>query len=233
MEKYLRQGLGGVVSEVEIRKMTKNAKALHIIQLSCEGEILDEISHFETAKDVWYHLSRQYEVKSKVKANTDITIASVDDSYGENIKLFKEVERGYYSGNIGERIYSKSASGRTLLHVAAIAGHVNVVEKLVKEGEDKLVNMKDERGYTALALVSHYTGNTEIAKCMVENELGEKLLSMQNSDGEIPVLLAAANGRKKMTTYLYSRTPQEVLKRDFRDRVLLLERCITARIFDI
>jgi hypothetical protein len=55
-------GVDQSVSEVddEVTKRTKNAQALHIIQISCGREIVDEISHFTTAKKAWNHLSTQY-----------------------------------------------------------------------------------------------------------------------------------------------------------------------------
>jgi ankyrin repeat protein len=81
-----------------------------------------------------------------------------------------------------------------------IVGHEEIVKKLIKEGKDKLVKMRDKRGYTALALVVELTGNINIAKCMVEKNGGQSiahdLLSMKNNDGEIPVLLASAEGNK-------------------------------------
>jgi len=101
----------------------------------------------------------------------------LDDSLGQQHKeLFRRVERGDYIGNIDtdSDIYIQSASGRTLLHVAVIAGNLKNVEKLVKEGKDKLVNMQDNQGDTALALVARYTGNTNIAKCMVERKIGPR-----------------------------------------------------------
>ena len=101
----------------------------------------------------------------------------LDDSLGQQHKeLFRRVERGDYIGNIDtdSDIYIQSASGRTLLHVAVIAGNLKNVEKLVKEGKDKLVNMQDNQGDTALALVARYTGNTNMAKCMVERKIGPR-----------------------------------------------------------
>lgn len=161
-----------------------------------------------------------------------------DDSLGEYKELFRKVERGDDIGNIGmdSEKFVATASGRTLLHVAVIAGNVKNVDQLVKKGKDKLVNMQDEQGYTALALAARYTENTDIVKCMVEKKDGtirEGLLTTQDKEREIPVLLAAAHGHKEMTTYLYSQTPGEVFDGDSRSlyRVLLLTRCITGEIF--
>lgn len=273
----------------------------------------------------------------------------LDDRLSQQHKeLFRRVERGEYIGNINtdSNIYITSTSERTLLHVAVIAGNLKNVEKLVKEGKDKLVNLQDNHGDTALSLVARYTGNTDMAKCMVEKKTGpreeeaevmvmttkrfrelvaentvktikwflklvlksilrilriceqlakntveskkgnhetvgrsrtvktikkirervtpkrtvetkkgtheevaresmvetkkeskkveirEKLLEMQNKENVIPVLLAAANGHKELTTYLYSKTPSKVFDgTNSHNRVLLLSLCITAEIF--
>lgn len=53
------QGLSGHVQSEASWKM-KDAKALHIIQLSCGRQILDEISHSKTAKEAWIFLRDKY-----------------------------------------------------------------------------------------------------------------------------------------------------------------------------
>ena len=155
--------------------------------------------------------------------------------------LFTRVESGDYIGNIitDSNVCIRSASDRTLLHVAVIAGNLKNVEILVKKGKDKLVNMQDNGGDTALAFVARYTGNTDIAKCMIEKTKWsdsqvsrENLLEIDNKEKVIPILLAAANGHKELTTYLYSKTPSKVFDGDdSQNRVLLLSLCINAEIF--
>ncbi|KAK2373749.1 Ankyrin repeat family protein [Trifolium repens] len=49
-------------------------------------------------------------------------------------------------------MFSTSSSGRTILHVAVIAGHEEIVKNLVKERKDKLVKMKDKREIFCVAL---------------------------------------------------------------------------------
>ncbi|PNX76669.1 ankyrin repeat-containing protein, partial [Trifolium pratense] len=139
----------------------------------------------------------------------------------------------------GMAMFSTSTSGRTILHVAVIAGHKEIVKNLLKlKRKDELVKMQDNRGYTALALVAELSGNTDIAKCMVEMKggelIGQDLLSMKNNDGEIPILLAAAKGHKEMTSYLFTKTELKDMTHDnFHNGVLLLTRCINAEIFDV
>jgi hypothetical protein len=141
----------------------------------------------------------------------------LDDSVGQqHAEQFRRVERGDCIGNIDNYLdlYMTSASSRTLLHVAAIAGNVENVKMLVEKGSDRLLLMQDKHGDTALALVARFTGNTDIAKCLVETKNGphERLLEMENNENDItPILMAAANGHKELTTYLYSKTPSKML----------------------
>jgi len=159
-----------------------------------------------------------------------------DDSLGEQHKhIFRRVKRGLYIGHIDRDsdIYIKSASGRTLLHAAVVAGNVENVEMLMKKGKDKLVNMQDNHGDTALALVAR-NGNIDMVKYIVERENGfhERLLEIHNSKYEIPILIAADNEHKELTTYLYSKTPTTQFEgSNSHNGVLLFERCITAKIF--
>lgn len=239
----IEQGLGDAYQSVskverEVSWKKKNAKALHIIQISCGKRIQDELLHFKTASEAWNHLANIHGRTQKGKLYP-LKDTDLDDSLGEHHKhIFRRVERGVYIGNIDtdSDIYIKSASGRTLLHVAVVAGNVENVEMLVKNGKDNLVNMQDNHGDTALALVARCTGNIDMAKCMVERENGshERLLEMHNSKKEIPILIAAANGHKELTTYLYLKTPSRVFDgSNSRNRLLLFERCITAEIFDV
>jgi ankyrin repeat protein len=107
----------------------------------------------------------------------------------------------------------------------------------VYEGGNKLVEMVDDDGHTALSLVAEASGNINIAKCLVENERGEairqELMILKNDAGEIPILLAAAEGHKELTNYLYARTELENLIDDenFHYPALLFTRCINAQIF--
>ncbi|KAI5438151.1 hypothetical protein KIW84_024047 [Lathyrus oleraceus] len=222
--------------DIEAVRKTKNAKALHMIQLSCGREIVDEISHFPTAKEAWNHLRILY--GKEIKATAHIEQADLESSIDQLHKdVFRRVERGQDIQNtdIGEDVlYMTSTLGRTLLHVAVIAGNVRNVETLVAKGKDTLLDMQDRNGDTALALVARYTGNTYVAKCMVETNnykgFRHNLLVLQNNENVIPILMAAANGHKQLTTYLYTRTD---LSQDNNSRILLLSLCITAEIFDV
>ncbi|GAU42455.1 hypothetical protein TSUD_235240 [Trifolium subterraneum] len=190
----------------------------------------DDTQHFNNTPDI-----------EQVVLDLDLDL-DLDDSIGQqHTEQFRRVERGDCIGNIDNYldVYMTSASSRTLLHIAAMAGNVENVKMLVEKGSDRLLLMQDKHGDTALSLVARYTGNTDIAKCLAETKTGphERLLEMENKENDIPILMAAANGHKELTTYLYSKTPSKVLdginSKHSKNRVLLLERCIAAEIFDV
>ena len=64
MKSYLRgENLWDVVESASTLTpidAQRDAKALHIIQLSCGPDILDQIKHFETAKVAWNRLAALY-----------------------------------------------------------------------------------------------------------------------------------------------------------------------------
>lgn len=139
----------------------------------------------------------------------------------------------FISGNKVEVSRLAPDSG-SVLHVAAMAGHANIVRELIStSGGKELLKKTDQRGFTALALVAHLTGNIDVARCMVDNiddnNVRQDLLTTKKSNVEIPLLLAADKGHTEITRFLYEKTPTDELSQP--DLVLLLERCIKAEIF--
>nr|POF25471.1 ankyrin repeat, ph and sec7 domain containing protein secg [Quercus suber] len=98
---------------------------------------------------------------------------------------------------------------KTALHVAAEAGHVHIVEELVKQMSEENLEIKDIDGFTALACTT-YNGNYRMAECMLGKN--ENLISIRNYKENIPVVQALMNGHLKLARYLYLLTPLEILK---------------------
>ena len=98
--------------------------------------------------------------------------------------------------------------GQTALYVAAEAGHVHIVEELVKQMSEENLEIKDIHGFTALARAT-YSGNYRIAECMLEKY--ENLIRIATNAGDIPVVLALYNGHLKLARYFYLLTPLEIL----------------------
>ncbi|WVZ09581.1 hypothetical protein V8G54_014111 [Vigna mungo] len=241
MKCYLRgENLWDVVESSSVSTpidAQRDSKALHIIQLSCAPNIFDQIKHFQTAHIAWNHLARV--CRSEFKVHQHILHGVVSD-VSEHKALYKLVETGDWKGTSSylkgqpNAIFWSPPSARTVLHVATIEGHMNIVERLVVLGKKQLVEMQDKDGNTALALAAGYTGNVNIASSMVKVEGGEEVLAIENKEGEIPLLLAANSGRKRMTRYLFLKTPSHVIdQQSSHNRLLLLERCIRAHIFDV
>ena len=100
---------------------------------------------------------------------------------------------------------------KTALHVAAEAGHVHIVEELVKQMSEENLEIKDIYDYTALARAA-YNGNYRIAECMLGKN--ENLIRIATNDGDVPVVLALYNGHLKLARDLYLLTPLEILKQE-------------------
>ena len=97
---------------------------------------------------------------------------------------------------------------KTALHVAAEAGHVHIVEHLVKEMSEENLEIKDFEGFTALVRAA-YNGNYRMAECMLGKN--ENLICIATNEGNIPVVLALFNGHLNLARYLFLRTPLEIL----------------------
>ena len=99
--------------------------------------------------------------------------------------------------------------GKQVLHIAVIAGQVDIVKNLVELMDAKELERKGTiDGFTALADAT-VNGITRIAKCMVEKNPG--IVSIATESGMLPVVLALAYGNKNMAHYLYDVTPKEDL----------------------
>lgn len=120
-------------------------------------------------------------------------------------------------------------TGLTPLHIAALAGHVRVVEKLVdKLKPEDLGQKEDLLGYTPLALAAS-DGITEIAQCMLTKN--RTLAGISDGDEMLPVVIACNRGKKEMTRFLYSHTPQEKLAPgQGKNGASLLSNCIASQI---
>ena len=100
-----------------------------------------------------------------------------------------------------------TVNDQTALHVAAEAGHVHIVEELVKQMSEETLEIKDIFGFTALARAA-YNGNYRMAECMLGKN--ENLIRIV-TENRIPVVVAFGNGHLKLARYLYLLTPLEIL----------------------
>ncbi|XP_070673748.1 uncharacterized protein [Malus domestica] len=97
--------------------------------------------------------------------------------------------------------------GKTALHIAVEAGHVDIVKELVSLMDEADLEIKSV-GRTALAIAAT-KGIIEMAQCMVTRN--KKLLSIPDACNHLPIVDAYLLGQWHMARYLYSVTPLEDL----------------------
>ena len=121
-----------------------------------------------------------------------------------------------------------SPTGQTPLHVAALAGHVKVVEKLVdKLNPEDLEQKEDVQGCTPLALAVS-VGITEIAQSMIRKN--RSLANILDGYKILPVVIACNRGKREMTRFLYSHTgPEELAPEKGKNGATLLSYCISSK----
>ncbi|PPR98727.1 hypothetical protein GOBAR_AA21939 [Gossypium barbadense] len=119
---------------------------------------------------------------------------------------------------------SLSTDGDTALHIAVLAGHVDIVEELVGRISALELAVKQKYGSTALNFAA-IGGVTEIAELLVEKN--RKLLEIPNDHEQIPLVVAALYGHRDLVQYLYLKTPIEELDPTSKNHgAILLTACI-------
>ncbi|KAH1097726.1 hypothetical protein J1N35_014647 [Gossypium stocksii] len=126
---------------------------------------------------------------------------------------------------------SLSTDGDTALHIAVLAGHVDIVEELVGRLSALELAVKQKYGSTALNFAA-IGGVTEIAELLVEKN--RKLLEIPNDHEQIPLVVAALYGHRDLVQYLYLKTPIEELDPTSKNHgAILLTACIMDEFYDI
>ncbi|KAG6628913.1 uncharacterized protein LOC122294116 isoform X2 [Carya illinoinensis] len=94
--------------------------------------------------------------------------------------------------------------GGTVLHAAVEAEQECIVEELVNMISEHDLATQDDFNNTALHDVS-INGNHRMAEYLITKN--KSLVSVRNSDGDLPVTRAMGFGHKELGRYLYSQTP--------------------------
>ena len=90
----------------------------------------------------------------------------------------------------------KDWDGRTLLHLAASHGHLDIFRYIIAQGLET-VSPRDDRGCTPLHDAAYF-GELEMVKCIMD-KLEDK--NPKNFDGETPMHLAVQEGDKQEGDY--------------------------------
>ncbi|CAN1345068.1 Ankyrin repeat-containing protein NPR4 [Linum perenne] len=162
-----------------------------------------------------------------------------DTDYTRNLRLYRALDSGDWEAS--KRLLnlhttaataSLSPDGDTPLHVAVLAGHVEIVEGLIAgilPAEALLI--KNRSGATALNYAA-IGGVMRITECLVRR--APELVRVPNLNGHIPVVVAALYGHDEMVRYLYHATPKDELVSPSGDRIngaMLLTTCIVDGLY--
>ncbi|MDQ7821985.1 MAG: ankyrin repeat domain-containing protein [Candidatus Eremiobacteraeota bacterium] len=107
----------------------------------------------------------------------------------------KGVQEFLDSGNYD--INEKDERGRTLLHLAVIGGHVEVVALLIEKGTD--INAIDKYSGEPPLHAAIINGHEDMASFLIENGAD---IDAQTPRGDLPIHLAAKNGHEKVVALL-------------------------------
>ncbi|KAL5568917.1 hypothetical protein UlMin_025492 [Ulmus minor] len=239
---------------VEANDDAKNASALHAIHISCGSDAFLVIKDIGSAKDAWKTLEEKYRTKvvpynrkENIKTSLiklrKITIQIKKFEYKDFFEAVRNINDDW---RIVKDILTKHpqedeeivksihpGTEETGLHVAATAGNENIVKELVKLMQIGDLEITGTDNLTALR-EAVLTGNTKMAKCMVEKN--KKIVSIgANPDNSLPVVDALSYGYKDMADYLYSKTPKQDLspEKNFNNAAALLFWSIDAKDYDI
>ncbi|XVF61114.1 hypothetical protein PTKIN_Ptkin08bG0102900 [Pterospermum kingtungense] len=249
LKSYLiSEGLWGVVSgqEAEPEKsdeerydlwVKKNAKALHAIQISCGADTIAKIGENESAKCHWDRLAEKLPLP--LPQGSGLLLHQGESKVFQYDALYKAIEGGNLEAAqlfldakpdaVREKITLKED---TALHVAVLAGKVDIVKELVRRMEKADLELKNDMGETAFSIAT-INESHEMVRAMVDKD--PNLLNVKNKYGAIPVVVASLFSAKQMVRDLYSQTPKEILKPENEDRsgATLLNTLIADDIFDL
>nr|POE66454.1 ankycorbin [Quercus suber] len=196
----------------------KNAIALHAIQMSCRPDTFSDIREISSARIAWNLLAEKYETRDP-NPSSSLAGESDEGNINDGVEIYLDLYKALQIGDwdaiedflnrhphaISAKITSRD---KTALHVAAEAGHVHIVEELVNLMSEENLEIKDNKGRTALDGVA-CRGNYRMAECMLEKN--ERLIRIEDDNGNIPVVMALYNGHLILARYLYLHTPLEIL----------------------
>jgi ankyrin repeat protein len=114
-----------------------------------------------------FYAAQDSQGRTPTQLTTDSTIRSLLDATDE---LFHTVKEGSLtevmsSPNQGVEINARDSEGKTVLHVAAQSGHVEIVDALLQRNID--VNALDDHQWTPLHLAAH-EGQLDVIQLLLE-----------------------------------------------------------------
>nr|XP_043618108.1 uncharacterized protein LOC122589855 isoform X2 [Erigeron canadensis] len=127
--------------------------------------------------------------------------------------------------------FSITESCETVLHIAVLGKSFWFVEYLVSLMEKEDLELQNANGQTALCLAA-MGGHVKIAKILLKKNLA--LLDITDSQGMLPLYMAALYGKHDMVKYLYHISNK--MTGDFwthENRGYVLVKCVESNLFDV
>lgn len=121
---------------------------------------------------------------------TPIHCAAAESSNNLLMELLDYYNR--HRNNDSSAVYAKDKEGRTILHIAILKKNWKAIENIITSSPD-CVEIKDNRGQTAVHYVAKSDGNTPlIIKDLIQFGHLENLLNDADADGNTPFHILAA-----------------------------------------
>ncbi|KAL0430692.1 UNVERIFIED_CONTAM: hypothetical protein Sradi_0695200 [Sesamum radiatum] len=220
----------------------KNALALHAIQLCCGAGIYSKLDKAHiSAKDAWFHLAEKALQPLPPPLSDEEEAQAQDTGNKEYLKyesLYKAIEAGDLRRT--QRLVDEnpdavrarvSSHKDTALHVAILSGQLKIAEHLVSKMEAADLELTNEYEATGLSLAA-VCGAKNLAEAMIRKNRNLLRIGKGHEDGQLPVIVAALYGQKRMVRYLYKLTPKSELSPEKGENgVKLLNSLITAEIY--
>lgn len=211
----------------------KNAIALYLIWESSKA--FSSIGNCSTAKTAWDRLAK---LLPSPKGST-MSFVSQQNVFVQYLSFQNDLRLGNWDA-VNEFITSHpeamsakiSTQESTALHIAIVAGQLNIVKKLVNIVPEESLKITDNDRITVLGCAA-IVGDLEMAKCIIAKS--RVLLGIENGmEKLIPVVAAIAynSNRIEMVRYLFSEThPDELRPEKGHNGATFITRCIYAKSF--
>ncbi|KAK2656130.1 hypothetical protein Ddye_009182 [Dipteronia dyeriana] len=181
-------------------------------------------------------MNEQSSMESKIESSSNNK--DVDTNYFQNLNLYKAVDSGnleetkdFLEHNPDALTAILSTDEDTALHIAVLAGHVRIVEELVRRIQREDLAKMNKNNATALNFAAT-GGVVKIAEYLVKKN--SDLVKIRNKHDYIPVVVASLYGHRDMVRYLYSVTPPEELSPErSKNGAMLFTACIIDDLYDI
>ncbi|KAK4430377.1 hypothetical protein Salat_1338400 [Sesamum alatum] len=249
-------GLWGVVSgketmpDKETQKQQheewkrKNALALHAIQVCCGAGIYSKFHKAHISAEYAWTLLAEKVLQPRQLPLSDEEQPQPEDTGSKDYLKYEELYKAIEAGDLSrtqrlirqnpDAVRARVSSDKdTALHIAILSGQLKIAEYLVSEMTATDLELTNQYDATGLSLAA-VCGAKNLASVIMRKN--KKLLSMgkEHEDGQLPVIVAALYGQKRMVRYLYRHTPESLVSPEKgKNGVMLLNSLITAEIYDV